>query len=121
MKVLHRKYQSNQNRLIKKSCVLFVKKKRKSDSFPLNQGRLRRCTEERAGNRIKERISIFLKDEDNQFHNAAINLTYYFQDPATFTQQISITISRVTKNMLLIELQEMQNQTSMRKHYLLIF
>ena len=48
--------------------------KRKSDSFPLNQGGLGRCTEERAGDRIKERTSIFLKDEESRFHNAAIKL-----------------------------------------------
>ena len=48
--------------------------KRKFDNFPLNQGGLGRCTKERAGNRIKERTSIFLKDEDSRFHNAAIKL-----------------------------------------------
>ena len=48
--------------------------KRKSDNFPLNQGELGKCTDERAGNRCKERTSIFLKDEGNRFHNAAIKL-----------------------------------------------
>ena len=49
---------------------MFVKKKekRKSDNFPLNQWGVGRCTEERAGNRIKERTSIFLKDEDSRFN-----------------------------------------------------
>ena len=60
---------------IDKEKLCFVcQEKRKSDNFPLNQGRLGRCTEERAGNRIKERTSIFLKDEDSRFHNAAIKL-----------------------------------------------
>ena len=48
--------------------------KRKSDNFRLNQGGLGRCTEERAGNQIKEHTSIFVKDEDSRFHNAAIKL-----------------------------------------------
>ena len=49
---------------------MFVKKKekQKSDNFPLNQWGVGRCTEERAGNRIKERTSIFLKDEDSRFN-----------------------------------------------------
>ena len=39
---------------IDKEKLCFVcQEKRKSDSFPLNQGGLGRCTEERAGNRIK--------------------------------------------------------------------
>ena len=59
--------------MIRKSCFA-CQEKRKPDNFPLNQGGLRRCTEERAGNRIKERKSIFLKDEDSRFHNAAIKL-----------------------------------------------
>ena len=60
---------------IDKEKLCFVcQEKRKSDNFPLNQGGLGRCTEERAGNRIKERTSIFLKDEDSRFHNAAIKL-----------------------------------------------
>ena len=54
-------------------CFVF-QEKRKSDNFPLNRGGLGRCTEKRAGNRIKERASIFLKDEDSRFHNAAIKL-----------------------------------------------
>ena len=58
---------------IEKLCFV-CQEKRKSDNFPLNQGGLGRCTEERAGNRIKERASIFLKDEDSRFHNAAIKL-----------------------------------------------
>ena len=33
-----------------------------------------KSTEECAGNRIKERTSIFLQDEDSRFHNAAIKL-----------------------------------------------
>ena len=60
---------------IDKEKLCFVcQEKRKSDNFPLNQGGLGRCTEERAGNRIEERISIFLKDEDSRFYNAAIKL-----------------------------------------------
>ena len=51
---------------IDKAKLCFVcQEKRKSDSFPLNQGGLGRCTEERAGNRIKEHTSIFLKGEDS--------------------------------------------------------
>ena len=73
MKVLYRKCQSNENRLIRKSCVLFVKKNG-SHNFQPNQSGLGSCTEERAGNRIKERQSIFLKDKDSRFHNAAIKL-----------------------------------------------
>ena len=60
---------------IDKEKLCFVcQEKRKSGNFPLNQVGLGRCTEERAGNRIKERTSIFLKDEDSRFHNAAIKL-----------------------------------------------
>ena len=60
---------------IDKEKLCFVcQEKRKSDNFPLNQGGLGRCTEERVGNRIKERTSIFLKDKDSRFHNAAIKL-----------------------------------------------
>ena len=60
---------------IDKEKLCFVcQEKRKSDNFPLNQGGLGRCTEERAGNRIKELTSIFLKDEHSRFHNAAIKL-----------------------------------------------
>ena len=58
---------------IDKEKLCFVcQEKRKSNNFLLNQGGLGRCTEERAGNRIRERTSIFLKDEDSRFHNAAI-------------------------------------------------
>ena len=58
----------------KEKLCFACQEKRKSDNFPLNQGGLGRCTEERAGNRIEERTSIFLKDEDSRFHNAAIKL-----------------------------------------------
>ena len=58
---------------IDKEKLCFVcQEKWKSDNSPLNQVRLERCTEERAGNRIKGRTSIFLKDEDSRFHNASI-------------------------------------------------
>ena len=64
---------------IDREKLCFVcQEKRKSDNFPLNQGGLGRCTEERVGNRIKERTSIFLKDEDRRFHNAAIKLNILF-------------------------------------------
>ena len=58
------------------SSKILVKRKSidKENNFPLNQGGLGRCTEERAGNRIKERTSISLKDEGSRFHNAAIIL-----------------------------------------------
>ena len=60
---------------IDKEKLCFVcQEKRESDNFTLNQGGLGRCKEERAGNRIKERTSIFLKDKDSRFHNAAIKL-----------------------------------------------
>ena len=60
---------------IDKDKLCFVsQEKRKSDTFRLNQGGLGRCTEERTGNRIKERTNIFLKDEDSRFHNDAIKL-----------------------------------------------
>ena len=60
---------------IDKENLCFVcQEKRKSDNFPLHQGGLGRCTEEYAGNRIKERTSIFLKDEESQFHDAVIKL-----------------------------------------------
>ena len=60
---------------IDKEKLCFVcQEKRKSDNFPLNQGELGRCTEGRGRNRIKERTSIFLKDEDSRFHNAATKL-----------------------------------------------
>ena len=50
---------------IDKEKLCFVcQEKRKSDNFPLNQVGLRRCSEQRPGNRIKERTSIFLKDEE---------------------------------------------------------
>ena len=53
---------------IDKEKLCFVcQEKRKSDSFPLNRGGLGRRTEERAGNRIKERTSIFLKTETVDF------------------------------------------------------
>ena len=58
---------------IDKEKLCFVcQEKWKSDNSPLNQVGLERCTEERAGNRIKGRTSIFLKDEDSRFHNASI-------------------------------------------------
>ena len=60
---------------IDKEKLCFVcREKRMSDSFILNQGGLERCTEERAGNQTKEHTSIFLKDEDSRFYNAAIKL-----------------------------------------------
>ena len=60
---------------INKEKLCFVcQRKRKSDNFPLKQGGLGRCTEEHARNRIKELISVFLKDEDSRFYNAAIKL-----------------------------------------------
>ena len=60
---------------VDKEKLCFVcQEKRKSDNFRLNQGGLGRCTKERAGNRIKERTSIFLKDEGSRSHNAAIKL-----------------------------------------------
>ena len=78
----------------KEKCVLFVKK---NGSLIISHlTRVGRCAEERAGNRINERTSIFLKDEDSRFHNAVIKLNIILQDPTTFTQQMSITISRVT-------------------------
>ena len=78
----------------KEKCVLFVKKNGSLIISPLT--RVGRCAEERAGNRINECTSIFLKDEDSRFHNAVIKLNIILQDPTTFTQQMSITISRVT-------------------------
>ena len=60
---------------IDKEKLFFVcQEKRKSDNFPLKQAGLGRCREKRAGNRIKERTSNFLEDEDSRFHNAAIKL-----------------------------------------------
>ena len=54
---------SEKQKSIDKEKLCFVcQEKQKSDNFPLNQGGLGRCTEERAGNRIKERTSTFLKD-----------------------------------------------------------
>ena len=59
MKALNRKYQSNEKSINKEKLCFVCQEKRKSDNFPLNQGGLRRCTEERAGNRIKERTKVF--------------------------------------------------------------
>ena len=51
--------------IYKEKLCFVCQEKRKSDNFRLNQGGLGRCTEERAGNRIKELTSIFVKDEDS--------------------------------------------------------
>ena len=53
---------------------MFIKKNGSLIISHLTRGELGKYTEERAGNRIKERTSIFLKDEGNRFHNAAIKL-----------------------------------------------
>ena len=58
----------------KEKLCFICQVKRKPDNLPLNQGGLGRCTEELAGNRIKERTSFFLKDKDSRFHIAAIKL-----------------------------------------------
>ena len=58
----------------KEKLCFICQVKRKPDNFPINQGGLGRCTEELAGNRIKERTSFFLKDKDSRFHIAAIKL-----------------------------------------------
>ena len=58
----------------KEKLCFICQEKWKSDNFPLNQSGLGSCTEEPTGNRIKERKSIFLKDKDSRFHNAAIKL-----------------------------------------------
>ena len=58
----------------KEKLCFICQVKRKPDNFPLNQGGLGRCTEELAGNRIKERTSFFLKGKDSRFHIAAIKL-----------------------------------------------
>ena len=57
-----------------KLCFVCQEKWKSSDSFPINQGELGRYTKEYARNRIKERTSIFLEDEEIRFHNAATKL-----------------------------------------------
>ena len=57
-----------------KLCFVCQEKWKSSDSFPINQGELGRCTKELARNRIKERTSIFLEDKDSRFHNPATKL-----------------------------------------------
>ena len=101
---------------IDKEKLCFVcQEKRKSDNFPLNQSGLGSCTEEPTGNRIKERTSIFLKDKDSRFHNAAIKLNILLAGSKVYYHQSCYLKYAVNK----IEGNAESNENE--KHYLQIF